>query len=43
MLGAETPFSRAMATPLIQYAARPDGVVYCGGSGAGIGLKVCNK
>ncbi|GMK57976.1 hypothetical protein CspeluHIS016_0500080 [Cutaneotrichosporon spelunceum] len=43
MLGATDKFTAANATALMQFCSREGGVVYCGGNGAGIGLKVCNN
>lgn len=43
MFGSADPVASALATPLMQLMAREGGVVPCGKSGAGVGVKVCNK
>jgi 3-hydroxyisobutyrate dehydrogenase len=43
MLGSDDAGAAALARALMQLTARGGGVVSCGGNGAGIGAKVCNK
>lgn len=43
MFGSASELATALASPLMQFMARAGGVVPCGGSGSGVGVKVCNK
>lgn len=43
MFGSPSLHASALALPLLQRMARQGGVVACGGNGAGVGVKVCNK
>lgn len=43
MFGSPSLPASALALPLLQRMARQGGVVACGGNGAGVGVKVCNK
>ncbi|KAL1406174.1 hypothetical protein Q8F55_007861 [Vanrija albida] len=43
MFGSASELATALASPLMQFMARAGGVVPCGGSGAGVGVKVCNN
>lgn len=43
MFGSPAPIATRLAMPLLQMMAREGGVIECGGSGTGVGVKVCNK
>ncbi|GMK60004.1 hypothetical protein CspeluHIS016_0902210 [Cutaneotrichosporon spelunceum] len=43
MFGSASPVASDLARGLLQFMSRPGGVVPCGGSGAGVGVKVCNN
>lgn len=43
MFGSPSPMATRLAMPLLQMMAREGGVIECGGSGTGVGVKVCNK
>jgi 3-hydroxyisobutyrate dehydrogenase len=43
MFGSGDPVASELATPLMQHMAREGGVVPCGNSGDGVGVKVVNK
>lgn len=43
MFGSADPVASDLARGLLQLMSREGGVVPCGGSGAGVGVKVCNK
>lgn len=43
MFGSPSPMATRLAMPLLQTMAREGGVIECGGSGTGVGVKVCNK
>ncbi|WVQ71026.1 hypothetical protein IAR50_000551 [Cryptococcus sp. DSM 104548] len=43
MFGSPSSMATGLAVPLLQRMARAGGVVECGGSGTGVGVKVCNN
>jgi 3-hydroxyisobutyrate dehydrogenase len=43
MLGSPSLLASSIAIPLLRRMAREGGVVECGGTGSGVGVKVCNK
>jgi 3-hydroxyisobutyrate dehydrogenase len=43
MFGSPSPIATSLAVPFLQRMARDDGVIPCGSTGAGVGVKVCNK
>lgn len=43
MFGSPSLHASSLAMPFLQRMARPNGVIACGGNGAGVGVKVCNK
>lgn len=43
MFGSPAPIATRLAMPFLQMMAREGGVIECGGSGTGVGVKVCNK
>lgn len=43
MYGSADPVASQLAEGLMQFMSREGGVVPCGGSGQGVGVKVCNK
>ena len=43
MFGSPSLHASSLAIPFLQRMARKDGVIACGGNGAGVGVKVCNK
>lgn len=43
MFGSPAPMATRLAMPFLQMMAREGGVIECGGSGTGVGVKVCNK
>lgn len=43
MFGSPSPMATRLAMPLLQMMAREGGVIECGGSGTGVGVKVCNN
>lgn len=43
MFGSADPVATELAVPLLQHMAREGGVVACGNSGDGVGVKVVNK
>ncbi|RSH92624.1 hypothetical protein EHS25_008069 [Saitozyma podzolica] len=43
MFGSPSPIATSLAVPFLQRMARDDGVIPCGSTGAGVGVKVCNN
>ncbi|OWT41120.1 3-hydroxyisobutyrate dehydrogenase [Cryptococcus neoformans Bt1] len=43
MFGSPAPIATRLAMPFLQMMAREGGVIECGGSGTGVGVKVCNN
>lgn len=43
MFGSADPVATELAVPLMQHMAREGGVIACGTSGDGVGVKVVNK
>lgn len=43
MFGSPSDQATDLAVPFLQRMARSDGVIHCGGNGAGVGVKVANK
>ena len=43
MFGSSSDIASTCALPLLQRMAREGGLIACGGNGAGVGVKVCNK
>ncbi len=43
MLGSPSSLATILAMPLLLRMAREGGVIECGGSGTGVGVKLCNK